>query len=203
MMPNKMHVLAVTGGIGAGKSCVTDYLASKGIDVVDADKISHELTAKNAAGTLAIAKLFGEDYVRDGVLDRKKLAQLVFSNEEKRAQLNALMHPMVLHTMKSRLAELEKMGKTIALIDVPLLFESGADALADEIWCVDAPIDIRIARIAERDGMSEEQARARIASQMDDDQRKSKSDVVLENIGELTMLYSKIDALLKERGLLD
>ena len=134
-----MTVLAVTGGIGAGKSTVTAYLRKLGVPVVDADAISHKLTQKNAAGTLAVARAFGEPYVKDGEMDRRALAELVFSDPAEREKLNAILHPMILDAMRRELARLEEKGTRLAVIDVPLLFESGTDALADEIWCVEAP----------------------------------------------------------------
>ena len=204
MMQNKpMTVLAVTGGIGAGKSTVTAYLRKLGVPVVDADAISHKLTQKNAAGTLAVARAFGEPYVKDGEMDRRALAELVFSDPAAREKLNAILHPMILDAMRRELARLEEKGTRLAVIDVPLLFESGTDALADEIWCVKAPKQCRIERIMRRDHATARQAQARIDAQSDDKTLREKCDFVIDNGGAAEDTRAAIDRRLKERRWLD
>ena len=167
MMQNKpMTVLAVTGGIGAGKSTVTAYLRKLGVPVVDADAISHKLTQKNASGTLAVARAFGEPYVKDGEMDRRALAELVFSDPAAREKLNAILHPMILDAMRRELARLEEKGTRLAVIDVPLLFETGMDALCDETWVLSADAETQVARVMMRDRVERELVEARIQNQM-------------------------------------
>lgn len=196
-----LFVLAVTGGIASGKSMVTDHLKKCGLPIVDADVISKQLTAKNAAGTLAIAKQFGEEYVKDGVLDRCAFAALIFSDEKARSKLNGLLHPMVFAQMQRELTALARAGHALAVIDVPLLFESGADRFADEIWCVDAPVSTRLQRIVQRDGVSIQEAQRRIDAQMDERTRCEKSDVIIDNAQEWERTRAHVDELLKERRL--
>ena len=198
-----LFVLAVTGGIASGKSTVTAYLQQCGLPVVDADAIARALTRPYAPGTMAIARYFGSCFVQNGTLDRRALAQLVFSDEKARRKLNGVIHPMVIAQIQRQLTALARNGYTCAILDVPLLFESGLDAMADEIWCVDAPASVRIPRIMQRDGVSREDALRRIAAQMDDATRREKSDVVIDNASGWDNTRRQVDELLRERRLVD
>ena len=200
---DSLFVLGVTGGIASGKSTVTAYLKSRGLPVVDADAIARALTGPHADGTMAIARHFGSKFVQNGTLDRRALAQLVFSDEKARRKLNGLIHPMVAAQIQRQLTALARAGYTCAILDVPLLFESGLDALADETWCIDAPASVRVPRIMQRDSVSREDALRRIAAQMDDRMRREKSDVVIDNASGWENTRRQVDQLLRERRLVD
>ena len=175
-----MRVVGVTGGIACGKTTVANYLQSLGAAVVDADAISHALTAPGGEALPLIEKTFGKGvFFPSGDLDRKALARLVFSAKEARTQLNALMHPLVEARMRQEISTCREKGCPIVLLVVPLLYEAGIDTLADEVWCVSAPEALQIQRLKDRDGLTQEQALQRIRSQWPLAEKEKRADAVL------------------------
>ena len=164
-----MKVIGLTGGIGAGKSTVTNYLRKQGYLVIDADAIAHQITEKGSPALKKIALCFGAEVLyEDGSLNRKKLAAFVFSDEEKKRQLEQLTTVEVVYIIKTQLEDLRKKGKQdIVFVDAPLLFETGADKLTDMVWLVDADMEARISRVMDRDGTSREAVVSRVQNQMD------------------------------------
>lgn len=190
--------VALTGGIGSGKSSVAARLAQHGAVVVDADAIAREVVEPGTPGLAAVVAEFGTGVLRaDGSLDRAEMASIVFADPERRAALEAIVHPLV----GRRSAELIAAAPAGAVIvyDVPLLAESlgtGRDRSTefDTVVVVEAPLEDRVARLVLR-GLTEADARARIGAQATDEQRRAIADHVLDNSGDLAHLHAQVDAL--------
>ena len=194
-----MNVIGLTGGIGAGRSTVSDYLLDKGYIVIDADKIARSLTDKGSDTLQALTAAFGEEILfADGSLDRKKLAGIVFSDGEKRLILEELTTKEVVRIIEERLMQLQGEGyKGPVFVDAPLLFESGADRLTGAVWLVDADMDVRVARVMARDGISAEDVKRRIANQMDSEEKKARSTDIIDNSKGKELLYRQVERLLE------
>ena len=190
--------IAVTGGIGSGKSSVSARLASHGAVVVDADALAREVVEPGTPGLAAVVREFGTEILNDdGTLDRAALASVVFTDTARRSALEAIVHPLV----GARSAELLAAAPDDAVVvyDVPLLAESlaGSGSLAhgfDVVVAVAAPVETRVRRLVDR-GLSEPDARARIAAQATDDARAAIADHVLDNSGDLAALDAAVDRL--------
>ncbi|MGO4455256.1 dephospho-CoA kinase [Arthrobacter sp. RAF14] len=186
--------IGLTGGIASGKSVVTARLAELGAVVVDADALAREVVEPGTPGLAAIREAFGEGVIRaDGSLDRPALGALVFADDGRRRTLNAIVHPLV----RSAAAAIVAAAPQAAVVvqDIPLLVETGQQGDFDLVVVVDAPDDVRVARMLEHRGMTEEEARARIAAQASRDERNAAADVILENTGTLDQLLEQVDAL--------
>ena len=172
-------MLGLTGGMGCGKSEAARYLASLGAAHVDADAISRALTAPGGAALPAIRARFGDGvFLPDGALDRRALAEVVFDDPRSKRALEEIVHPLVWAQVRRQIAEAQA---PVAVLDVPLLFESGMDALCGETWVIDAPEEVQIARIRARDGLTEAQARARMNAQMPAAQRRARATRVIDS----------------------
>lgn len=172
-MGSRPFVLGLTGGICCGKSEAARHLRSLGAAHIDADAISRAVTAPGGEALPQIRAAFGDGvFHSDGTLDRAALAGIVFSDPEAKCGLEEIIHPLV---WARTLHGIEAAEAPVVMLDVPLLFESGMDALCDEIWSVSVPEDVQLSRIRERDGLTEEAARARIASQMNSSERNARA----------------------------
>jgi dephospho-CoA kinase len=190
-------MIGLTGGIGSGKSTVAALLAERGARVVDADRIAREVVEPGTPGLAAVAAEFGERVLtRAGELDRPALAALVFADPPARARLDALVHPLV----RARAAELVAAAPADAVVvqDVPLLVETGQAGSFDLVLVVEADVETRVARLVDR-GLTAEDARARIASQATDEQRRAVADVVLRNDGDRAALAAQVAQFWHER----
>ena len=188
-----MLLVGLTGGIGAGKSTVASMFAARGATVLDADAIVHEVQRPGTSVHRSIVERFGDDIVTaDGSLDRGKLGAIVFTDDAARADLNAIVHPAVWEHLS---AELDRLRGTdaIVVLDVPLLVEGRGKDLVDVVVVVEAPIDDRIARLEATRGMSADDARARMATQATDAERRARADHVIGNGGSLAELEAQID----------
>ncbi|MCI9476474.1 dephospho-CoA kinase [Anaerovoracaceae bacterium 41-7] len=194
-----MKVIGLTGGIGAGKSTVSDYLLDKGFTVIDADKIARSMTEKGSETLQALTEAFGEDILfTDGCLDRKKLAAIVFSDEKKRLVLEELTTKKVVQIIEEKITGLQEEGyEAPVFIDAPLLFESGADKLCDAVWLVDASIDIRIRRVMARDDVTSEEVKRRILNQMSSSEKIARSTDIIDNSKGKEALYEQVERLLE------
>ncbi len=194
-----MKVIGLTGGIGAGKSTVSDYLLDKGFTVIDADKIARSMTEKGSETLQALTEAFGEDILfTDGCLDRKKLAAIVFSDEKKRLVLEELTTKKVVQIIEEKITGLQEEGyEAPVFIDAPLLFESGADKLCDAVWLVDASIDIRIRRVMARDDVTSEEVKRRILNQMSSSEKIARSTDIIDNSKGKEALYKQVERLLE------
>jgi len=184
-------LVGLTGGIGAGKSVVAARLAELGAVVIDSDRLAREVVAPGTDGLAEVVAAFGADVVTEGALDRAALARRVFADPAARERLEKIIHPRV----RARVAELsgEAPDGAVVVNDVPLLVEAGlADTFAFVIVVL-ASEPVRIRRLTEGRGMTEAEARSRIAAQATDEQRRAVADVVLVNDGTLDELREAVD----------
>ena len=196
MLANKPYVIGLTGGIGCGKTEAARYLESLGAAHLDADKVSRALTAENGEALGEIRRVFGDAAFReDGALDRGKLGKLVFSSEPARRALEGILHPLVQRNMLAAMDEAARNGAGVVILDVPLLFETGMDALCDETWALYAPRDRQIARIVARDGLSPEDAVARIDSQMPVEERNARATYVIDTDRPIERTQAELEQL--------
>ena len=176
MLASKPYVIGLTGGIGCGKSEAARYLRSLGAAHVDADEISRALTAEGGEALPEIRRVFGDGAFRaDGTLDRAALAKLIFASDSARKALEGIIHPLVQRNMLQAMDAAAENGQKVVILDVPLLFETGMDALCDETWALYLEREKQIARIVARDGLTREEALARIDSQMSADERNARA----------------------------
>ena len=188
-----MLVVGLTGGIGSGKSTVSDRLAANGVPVIDADVISRDLTARGGAALDSIFEVFG-DPVRhpDGTLDRDALRQIVFRDPRARERLEAILHPLIRSRMLERLAAIEA---PYAVLVIPLLFETGQTDLVDRILVVDLPEAEQLRRVHARTSMDHAEIRRILATQSDRLSRLERADDVIDNSGDLAALHAQVDRL--------
>ncbi|CNG33209.1 dephospho-CoA kinase/protein folding accessory domain-containing protein [Mycobacterium tuberculosis] len=189
-----MLKVGLTGGIGSGKSEVSALLAERGALVIDADKIAREVVEPGTPGLAAVVAEFGEDVLLpSGALDREKVGRIVFADPDRLAALNAIVHPLV----GERMQELMDAAPADAVVvyDVPLLAENGLAPMYDEVVVVDAPEETQLDRLTSRRGMTEEDARARMAAQASREERRAVATHVIDNSGTLDDLKNQVDAL--------
>jgi len=197
---DKPALVGLTGGIGSGKSAVADLLAEHGARVIDADQVAREVVAPGSDGLRAVVEELGIEIIdEDGELDRAGLANLVFTDSNARQRLNAIVHPLVAARIEAKLADEPSGG--VVVYDVPLLVEGSVQERHDFdlILVVEAPAELRIKRLVRDRQMSEEQARARMASQATDEQRRAVADVVIVNDGSHSELSATVAKLWRER----
>jgi dephospho-CoA kinase len=189
--------IGLTGGIGSGKSTVSALLAARGAVVVDADRIAREVVEPGTPGLAAVVEAFGPGVVGpDGALDRPALAAVVFADPDARARLDGIVHPLV----RARAAALaaEAPADAVVVHDVPLLVETGRWEPYDLVLVVQADPETRVARLVRR-GLAEADARARMAAQATDEQRRAVADVVLDNSGSQEELAAQVERFWAER----
>ncbi|MET8771557.1 dephospho-CoA kinase [Streptomyces sp. NPDC004658] len=186
-----MLTVGLTGGIGAGKSEVSRLLVQHGAVLIDADRIAREVVAPGTPGLAAVVDAFGTDVLAaDGSLDRPRLGSIVFADPEKLALLNSIVHPLV----GARSRELESAAATDAVVvhDVPLLTENGLAPHYDVVIVVDASPETQLDRLVRLRGMTEEDARARMAAQATREQRREIADIVIDNDVPLDALRKRV-----------
>ncbi|QKG26734.1 dephospho-CoA kinase [Actinomadura verrucosospora] len=189
-----MLKVGLTGGIGSGKSEVSARLDERGAVVIDADKIAREVVEPGTPGLAAVVAEFGEDVLLpSGGLDREKVGRIVFADAERLAALNAIVHPLVGERMQELMDAAP--ADVIVVYDVPLLVENGLAGMYDVVVVVDAPEETQLDRLTSRRGMTEEDARARMANQATRDQRRAVATHVIDNSGTLDDLKSQVDTL--------
>jgi dephospho-CoA kinase len=193
-----VFVIALTGGIAAGKSTVARRFAEHGAVVIDADRLAREAVESGTPGLAAIAERFGPGVIdADGRLDRPALGAIVFTDETARLDLNSITHPAVAALLKERLAETAQVDPdAIVVYDVPLLAESGGrrDGLFRFVVVVEAPAEVRVQRLIELRGMAADEAARRVAAQASDEQRRALADVVIDTSGSLDETAQQTDA---------
>lgn len=191
-----MRVFGLTGNIGSGKSTVAAMLREAGIPVLDADRISREVTAPGGRAYDAVVRAFGRSIVRDdGSIDRKRLGEIVFADPAPRARLEAITHPAILEGMDEALAALARKGHRAAVVEAALIHESGRKGLVEAVITVACDRETAISRLAARDGMSRAQAVARLRAQMDADRKAGVSDHVIDNSGDLETTRRQVERL--------
>jgi dephospho-CoA kinase len=186
-----VHKIGLTGGIGAGKSTVARLFAERGAIVVDADALAREVVAPGTPGLREVVESFGDGVLRpDGSLDREALGRIVFNDPDKRKTLESITHPRIGERTKELF---DSAGEDDVVVhDVPLLVELGMAPLYDAVVVVEAPDDVRLERLEGR-GLPREQARERIRSQADPDQRRAVATVVIDNAEDEEALRRRVD----------
>lgn len=187
-------LIALTGGIASGKTLVSDRLASKGVPVVDTDRIAREVVQPESTGLAAVVEAFGPDILdRHGVLDRSTMRERVFADPAGRERLESILHPLIEHEAR-RQVDAHSDADYVLLV-VPLLVESGLFEDADRVVVVDVPESIQIERLTARDGIDETQARSMLSAQAGREERLAAADDVIDNSGSRAELNAAVDEL--------
>ncbi|MFH1169282.1 MAG: dephospho-CoA kinase [Chloroflexota bacterium] len=191
-----MKVIGLTGGIGTGKSTVARFLAELGAVAIDADKIGHEVLKPGSPAWQQVVAEFGKQIVfPDRTIDRRRLGSIVFGDKAARDKLNRIIHPVIRDVVLSRLEEHRLKGTEVLVLEAPLLIEGGWVPLVDKVWVTIAPKAIVLKRLRERTGLSQQEALARIHSQLPSDERAKFADVIIETDCDLDQLKTKIKLL--------
>jgi dephospho-CoA kinase len=194
-----VRVVGITGGIASGKSSFAEALRSRGAPVVDADALARAAVSPGSPALAEIARTFGPAVIlADGSLDRRRMAALVFADPDARRRLEAITHPAVRRAMADETARLAAAGHDLAFYDTPLLFEVGLDRTLDSVVVVWAPPEVQRARLTARDGLTPDEAAARLAAQLPIDEKAARADFVVENVGPAAELGPKADRLLAD-----
>jgi len=192
-----MKVIGLTGSIGMGKSTVANLFRRRGVPVYDADRVVHGLSAKGGRAVSAIRRAFPGAVV-DGAVDRKALGAMVFGNESALKRLEAILHPLVAEERHKFLRRARARRVPVAVLDVPLLFETGGDALADIIVVVSAPTFLQTARVMKRPGMTADKLAGIRSHQMADREKRRRADLVIRTGGDKRSALRQIDRLLTD-----
>ena len=191
-------ILGLTGGIASGKSTVARMLEARGFAGIDADALARVVVEPGQPALAEIAARFGPQVLRpDGTLDRPRLGAIVFADAAARAALNAITHPRIAELLLARLAE-ALAGPQPVLLDHPLLYETGSQALCTQVAVVYVDRDTQIRRLMERNALSREEALDRIGSQMDLEEKVRRADHVLDNRGTLEQTQRQVDELCRK-----
>jgi len=193
-----MKTIGLAGGSGSGKGAVSQYLRSRGIPCFDCDEVYHKLIAGDSALSRELSAAFGAGILqKNGGIDRRSLAAIVYADERKLKLLDQITHRRILKSCADWIRYRKKKGCRTVLIDAPLLFESGLDKKCDLTVAVIAPEEIRLKRIVERDRISPEEARRRLALQISDDELRRRADRLISNDGDLLELKEKVNLFIK------
>ena len=188
--------VALTGGIATGKSHVLDQFRKRGVPCLDADLLTHGVESAGTEATQAIAARFGDVLAADGAVDRQKLALLVFADPGARRDLEAIVHPAVYRAIAAGLRAFELLGGyPLAVVDVPLLYETGHAQDFDRVIVMACPPEVQIARLIER-GMSDAEARQRIAAQWPTEEKAARADFVIRTDGSVEKTDEQVDTIL-------
>lgn len=189
-----MLVVGLTGGIASGKSTAAAFFRAHGVPVIDADQVARDVVAPGTPGLVAVAEAFGPDILQaDGALDRRRLREIVFADAAERRRLEAILHPRIRDEIRARLAQARG---PYCILDVPLLIESPAlRALAHRVLVIDVPVDLQVARLMRRDGMTAAQCEAMLAAQASRTRRLEGADDVVDNAGNMTTLQRQLESM--------
>ena len=187
--------IGLTGSIACGKSAVSQYLRELGYFVADADAISRSLTAPGGQALPLLREAFGDGIFDGDMLNRRRLGDIVFGDADKRAQLNAILHPLIIRTFQTELNEHDA-PDTLVFGDVPLLYECGMAQMFDRIFVVSASRETQIARLLARDGLSRKDAERRIDAQMPLAQKCALADAVIDTDGPMENTRAQVRALI-------
>ncbi len=187
-------VIGLTGGIASGKSVVREMLEARGAFVMDADKLGHEAYTPGTDCFRDVVAAFGDDVVgADGQIDRKALGAKVFGDAAQRKRLEGIVWPWMRRTMEQRLAGLRADGVPVVVLEAAVLIEADWVPLVDEVWAVIVPPILARERIISRNGLAPEQADARIAAQLSNEERAARAQVIIENSGTLEQLERRVE----------
>lgn len=190
-------IIGLTGGIATGKSTVSDILKDLNIEVIDADKIAHNVLEYEDVKK-KIKDVFGDEVInKNGEVDRKRLGKIVFEDNKKLKKLESITHPKILEIIDNKI---KKAKSELVVLDAPLLFETNLDEKVDETWVIYASEEIQIKRLKKRDGLNKKEALDRIKAQMDLEKKAKKADVVINNEGTIEELKNKVKNLIRKRS---
>lgn len=188
-----MKVIGLTGGIGSGKSTVSQVLAEMGAMVIDVDTVGHQAYQPGTETWKDVVAAFGEGVVAtDGSIDRKKLGAIVFGEAGALERLNRIVHPRMYDMMAEQIEEYRRQGVKVVVLDAAILIEANWTPLVDEVWLTVASESTVVQRVKDRTGLPEEQIRSRIRSQLSNEERKKHASVVINNDGSLDELRAKV-----------
>lgn len=196
-------IIGLTGGIATGKSTVSELLTAYDFKVVDADLASREAVKKGSKGLEQIKEKFGPEAIdENGEMNRKYMGELVFKHPEQRLELNKIVHPIVREIMEN---EKNRYLNEVyhVIMDIPLLYENDLQDTVDEVWVVYTSESIQIERLMERNNLSQEDAKARVYSQISIDKKSRMADHVIDNLGDKLELKQNLQQLLEEQGYID
>jgi len=195
------HVLGLTGGIASGKSTVSRHFKKSGFPVIDADLIARDVMEPDEPAYLKVVDYFGKEIVNtDRFIDRKRLGDIVFNDDEKLSHLNNLVHDIIFQEIMNKKKTLSKENQSLIVLDIPLLYETGYDKYVDEVMVIYTDFTTQLTRLKQRDQLTEEEARNRIASQEPLEAKKIKADVVIDNNGTISQTIRQVDDWLTEKG---
>jgi len=195
-----MIVIGLTGGIGSGKSEVSRMLAALGAQVIDADRIGHQVYQPRTEAWEAVVASFGKQILQpDGRVDRKKLGSVVFGDPEALARLNAIMHPRMYEFISQRLQQLRAQEAKVVVVEAAVLIEAGWAPLVDEIWATETAEAFVVERVSQRNNLTNEEIRNRIHAQMTGNQRAEHATTVLQNNDGLAELRQQVQKLWDSR----
>jgi len=196
-MNNAVRRIGITGGIGSGKSEVTNMLREMGYTVIDADEAAREAALPGEPAMLILKEEIGDGvFFADGSLDRQALAKLIFGDSIALMTVNEIFHSDIKERIESS-ALLKGAEEEVIFISAPLLFEAGMDGMVEEVWLVTADEGLRIRRVMERDGISEEDVRARMQNQMPEEDKQARADFIIANDGTLDELREAVVSMLE------
>jgi len=190
-----MKVIGLTGGVGSGKSTVAEMLRELGATVIDADVAAHAVYAPGTPGFAAVVREFGDEFVRDGAIDRARLGALVFNDADALRRLNAIVHPLVRDWMAARTVEAVERGDEIVVQDVPLLYENDLGPLFSSVVLVYASPEIQLERLVGGRGVPPDRARSMIAAQMPIDDKRRRAHHVVDNSGTLEETRRQVEEI--------
>lgn len=193
-----MRIIGLTGGIASGKSTVSAMLRKLGAEVLDADALAREVVEPGQPALAEIADRFPEVIRADGTLDRAALGARVFARPEERAALNAITHPRIREAFARKTAALERQGVTVVIYDAALLIENKLYEGMDGVILVVAPPELQLARLIARDGLTVEQARQRIASQMPLAEKLPHATWIVDNAGDVARTQARVEEVWRE-----
>jgi len=190
---SSMITLGLTGGIASGKSTVAKMLARRGARIIDADRIARQVVEPGEKAWKQIVAYFGNDFLLpDGAIDRGKLAACVFADKKKREKLEAITHPAILARVRENLEAARAAGCRVAVLDVPLLIETGWTNMVDRLWLVYADREVQKARLIRRNNLTAEEAELRLAAQMPLAEKRKYADVIIDNSGPPALTETQI-----------
>lgn len=197
MKQNKVNhrvIIGLTGGSGSGKSQVSTYLKEKGAVIIDCDSIAHSVLLRGHPVYQKIVDRFGAALLDESLeINRRRLGNIIFADEDSRLWLNHVTHPAILFEMEQKLKQIKE---KVVVLDAPLLIESGLTSICNEVWAVFSEEKERLLRIQKRDGITQVEAYNRIASQLPWESYKKAADVVIDNSGTLEEMRRQVDRLL-------
>jgi dephospho-CoA kinase len=195
-----MLVIGLTGGIGSGKSEVARLLEAFGANLISADQVGHEAYTWKSEAWISVVEAFGEGVLQpNGDIDRQKLGTIVFSDPVEMDRLNNIMHPRMANIVEKKIDSFRENGSKVVIVEAAVLFEAGWESLVDEVWTVSAPIEMIVDRLKSRNGLSSDEARQRIASQMSTEERLNRSHAEVDNSGDVSALSNVVKILWENR----